>query len=109
MSTTTVASNLGQTANYLDYISVLFVRCFIFIIIPFGTVGHILSIYVFTRSNLRSNPCSRYFLAASIVGMIHTCYTLPIRLVQSSYVEKDPGAYSIVFCKFAWFTNFSLR
>jgi len=72
MSTTTVASNLGQTANYLDYISVL-------------------------------------FLAASIVGMIHTCYTLPIRLVQSSYVEKDPGAYSIVFCKFAWFTNFSLR
>ena len=102
-------SDLAQAASYLEYASMMFMRCFGYTIIPLGTVGHLLNFYVFTRPTLRPNPCARYFLAASIVGMIHTCYTLPIRLVQSSYVEKDPGAYSIVFCKFAWFTNFSLR
>lgn len=75
----------------------------------YGTIGHLMSIYVFTRPTLRTNSCSMYFLAASIIGLINTCYVLPIRMVQSAFVDTDPGAYSTIFCKIAWYFNNSLR
>jgi hypothetical protein len=65
---------------------------------PLGTVGHLMSIYVFTRPALRINPCSRYFLAATIIGLLNTFYTLPLRMIQSAFVNTDPGAYSDIFC-----------
>jgi len=102
-------SDLAQAASYLEYASMMFMRCFGYTIIPLGTVGHLLNFYVFTRPTLRPNPCARYFLAASIFSMLNTCVALPIRLVQSGYVNTDPGAYSLLFCKLSWFIIFSLR
>jgi hypothetical protein len=85
-------------ANNLNYIAMMFIRCFCYIFIPLGTVGHLMSIYVFTRPALRINPCSRYFLAATIIGLLNTFYTLPMRMIQSAFVNTDPGAYSDIFC-----------
>ncbi|CAF1306172.1 unnamed protein product [Adineta steineri] len=108
MSSSAVSSLLLE-ANNLNYIAMMFIRCYCYIVIPPGTVGHLLSIYVFTRRSLLSNPCSRYFLAASIIGLLHTCYVLPMRMIQSAFVDTDPGAHSVVFCKITWLLLNSLR
>jgi hypothetical protein len=108
MSSPTVPS-IVLAANNLNYIAMMFIRCFCYIFIPLGTIGHLMSIYVFTRPALRINPCSRYFLAATIVGLLNTCYTLPMRMIQSAFINTDPGAYSDIFCKLVWFSLNSLR
>ncbi|UJR14363.1 hypothetical protein I4U23_001359 [Adineta vaga] len=101
--------NLILEANNLNYMAMMFIRCYCFIVIPIGTIGHLLNIYAFTRPSLRSNSCSRYFLAASIIGIMHTLYALPMRMIQSAFVDTDPGAYSVVFCKITWLCLNSLR
>ncbi|CAF1068659.1 unnamed protein product [Adineta steineri] len=100
---------MSSAANNLNYIAMMYNRCFCYIVTPLGIVGHLLNIYVFTRPSLVSNPCSRYFLAAAIVGIMNTCYTVPIRMIQTGYVNADPGAYSIVFCKIGWLFLYALR
>ena len=107
MSTT--VPSIVLAANNLNYIAMMFIRCYSFVIIPIGIVGHLMSIYVFTRRTLRMNPCSRYFLAVTIIGLVNTCYNIPTRMIQSGFVDTDPGAYSLVFCKIAWFLLYSIR
>jgi ABC-type Mn2+/Zn2+ transport system permease subunit len=102
-------TQLQSEANNLNYIAMMFVRCYCYLAMPFGVVGHLLNIYVFARPSLRSNPCTRYFLAATAIGMITTLYTLPMRMVQSGYIDTDPGAYSTVFCKMTWLVQYSIR
>jgi hypothetical protein len=108
MSSSTVSS-LVLEANNLNYITMMFIRCYCYIAIPLGIVGHSISIYVFTRRTLRIVPCGRYFLAASIIRLLQTCYSLPMRMIQSAFVDTDPGAHSVIFCKTAWFSLYSLR
>ena len=102
-------SSLQLEANNLNYIGMMFIRCYAFVVIPLGIVGHSMSIYVFTRPELRINPCSMYFLAATIFGLLNTCYTVPMRIVQSGFVDTDPGAHSVIFCKITWLIQYSLR
>ncbi|CAF3852293.1 unnamed protein product [Adineta steineri] len=108
MSSLSIA-NLQLAADNLNFIAMIFIRCYCYIVIPLGTAGHLMSIYVFTRPTLRSNPCSMYFLAATIVGLVNTCYTLPMRMIQSAFADTDPGAHSSLFCKIIWFTLYSIR
>ena len=96
-------------ANRVNYIAMMFIRCYCYLSMPIGGVGHLLSLYVLARPSLRSNPCTRYFLAATAIGIITTLYTLPMRLVQSGFVGTDPGANSVVFCKLTWFIQYSIR
>lgn len=102
-------NHLQSEANNLNYIAMMFIRCYCCLAMAFGLVGHLLNIYVFTRPSLRSNPCTRYFLAATAIGMITTLYTLPIRLIQSGFIDTDPGSYSMVFCKMTWLVQYSIR
>ena len=102
-------THLQSEANNLNYIAMMFVRCYCYLAMPFGVVGHLLNIYVFTCPSLRSNPCTRYFLAATAIGMITTLYTLPMRLIQSGFIDTDPGSYSTVFCKITWLVQYSIR
>jgi hypothetical protein len=108
MSSPTIPS-LQLEANNLNYIAMMFIRYYCYVVIPLGTVGHLLSIYVFTRPSLQSNSCSMYFLAATIFGLLHTCYVLPMRMIQSGFIDTDPGAYSVVFCKITWLLLNSIR
>jgi hypothetical protein len=102
-------SNLVLEAHNLNYIAMMFIRCFCYAVIPLGIIGHLLNVYVLTRPSLISSPCSRYFLAASIVGLINTVYSLPMRMIQSGYTNTDPGAHSVVFCKITWLLLNSIR
>ena len=102
-------SSLELEADNLNYIAMMFVRCYAFVVVPLGIVGDSMSIYVFTSAELRTNPCSMYFLAATIIGLLNTCYTVPMRMIQSGFVDTDPGEQSVIFCKITWFIQYSLR
>ncbi len=108
MSSPTVSS-LELEANNLNYIAMMYTQCYCYVVMPLGIVGHLMSIYVFTRPKLRINPCSKYFLAATIIGLLDTVYTLPMRMIQSGFVNTDPGAYSVNFCKITWLFSYSIR
>jgi hypothetical protein len=100
---------LQSEANEFTYIGMMFIRCYTYLVIPFGVVGHLLSFYVFTRPSLRANPCVMYFLAATVFGFLSVCFNLPIRVVQAGYIGMDPSAHSIVSCKVVYFIIATIR
>ncbi|CAF4160203.1 unnamed protein product [Adineta steineri] len=57
--------------NALHYGNIIFYQFWSYLLVCLGTVGHSLNIYVFTRPILRSNPCTRYFLATAIAERTH--------------------------------------
>ncbi|UJR17255.1 hypothetical protein I4U23_004150 [Adineta vaga] len=56
--------------NAIEYANQIFFRFWSFFILIPRIIGHSCSIYVFTRRTLHSNPCVRYFLAATISGLL---------------------------------------
>jgi len=92
----------------INSITVMFVRVFSYSLICLGTVGHSLSIYVFTRPTLRLNPCSRYFLASTLTGIFVTYVNVPLRLLQNVY-SYDLFALSSTSCKILTFVVFWAR
>jgi len=86
----------------------IFLRVSSYLLICLGTVGHSLSIYVFTRPTLRLNPCVRYFLASTINGFFVTYVNVPMRLIQNAY-NYDMFAVSSASCKILTFVLFWAR
>ncbi|CAF1309064.1 unnamed protein product [Adineta steineri] len=84
------------------YSKIMFTKCWSFLLICLGIIGHALSIYVFTRPKLWANPCTRYFLASTICGAFVACVNTPLRLLQSGY-NIDLFGYSNVTCKLLTF------
>ncbi|CAF4104502.1 unnamed protein product [Adineta steineri] len=84
--------------NALNYANEIFYLFWAFVLIALGTIGHSLSIYVFTRPILRSNPCACYFLSATIIGLFVTYVNTPLRLLQYIY-NYDVFKYSTASCK----------
>ena len=80
----------------------IFYQSWSYLLICLGTIGHSLSVYVFTRPTLRSNPCVRYFFAATISGLVVTWINLPLRLSQTMY-NRDAFGYSTASCKILTF------
>jgi hypothetical protein len=86
----------------------IFLKVSSYLLICLGTVGHSLSIYVFTRPTLRLNPCARYFLASTINGFFVTYVNVPMRLIQNAY-NYDFFAFSSASCKILTFVLFWAR
>lgn len=78
---------------------VLSIKIFSFTFIFFGMIGHILNIYILTRPKFRHDPCTRYFLASTLSGLVVVCITFPLRLLQISY-NIDVFIYSTALCRF---------
>ncbi|CAF1367154.1 unnamed protein product [Adineta steineri] len=97
-SVVNITSTNLDAISALKYSQNLFIQVWCFTMFSFGTVGHILSIYVFTRRSLYSNPCAKYFLASAIAGLIVVYTLVPLRLLQ--YVYKiDAFASSDAMCR----------
>ena len=74
----------------------------------FGTFGNIMNIIIFTRRDLRDNPCSLYFLAASINNWYFIDISLFTRYLASVW-NWDPSATIDVLCRLrTWFTYSTL-
>jgi hypothetical protein len=64
----------------------------------FGIIGCLLNITIFLKKSLRSNACSVYMLAISIVNLIEIPYTIG-RSTNIPYLPSDSRQVSSVFCK----------
>ncbi|UJR07062.1 hypothetical protein I4U23_011350 [Adineta vaga] len=84
--------------NKMVETQIIFVQVWGYSMIGFGLIGHILSICILTRSKLRSNPCSYYFLASTISGLCVVCINNSVRIIQYSY-HIDLTTYSNISCK----------
>ena len=101
-------SSLAQISA-LNYANSVFYQIWSYLLIVFGTIGHILNIYVFTRPSLRSNPCTRYFLAATISGIFCIYINTLFRFLQTLYPSSNPFGYSSASCKILTFIVFCSR
>ncbi|CAF1234395.1 unnamed protein product [Adineta steineri] len=102
--TNTTSSNV-DAINALQHSKILFIKVWCFTMISCGFVGHTLSIYVFTRRSLYSNPCARYFLASAMIGMAVVVISVPLRLLQAGY-NIDAFVSSAAICGIlTWFLN----
>ncbi|CAF1148184.1 unnamed protein product [Adineta steineri] len=102
--TNTTSANL-DAINALKYSKILFLQVWCLATFSLGIVGHILSIYVFTRRSLYSNSCSQYFLASAIAGLFVVCILVPLRLLQYVY-NIDAFVSSDAMCKIlTWLLN----
>ncbi|CAF0734527.1 unnamed protein product [Adineta steineri] len=94
LSNTTLAE-----INALNYDNRIFFQFWSYSLLCLGIIGHSLNIYVFTRPILRSNPCTHYFLAATITSGFMTIFNFPLRLIQYMYPAYNPFGYSTASCK----------
>ncbi|CAF1446087.1 unnamed protein product [Adineta steineri] len=85
--------------NALNYGNSIFYQIWTYLLLCLGTIGHSLNIYVFTRPTLRSNPCTRYFLAATITGIYIILTSCLWRYLQITYPAYNPFGYSTASCK----------
>ncbi len=75
------------------------------ILMIIGTVSNILSLIVFTKKNLRKNPCAIYFTAVNLNNLL-LIYTSILFLTLSEGYDIDPGSYNLIFCRFQFYTMF---
>ena len=73
-----------------------------------GTIGNIFNIIIFTRRELRNNPCSLYFL----IGSINNCFVLDFSLLSRYLADTwklDLATINNLACKMRnFFTQSSL-
>jgi hypothetical protein len=101
-------SDFNAAVDAVKWTVVMFFRCWNPIMFGLGIVGHSLSIFVFTRPALRSNPCGRYFLASSISGFCVVVSILPLRYLQYGY-NINTFTTSVVTCKVLSYYSSNIR
>ena len=72
------------------------------ILMIIGIVGCILNLLVFTKKNLRKNPCSIYLIAFNVASLIKICVTVLTATLQNGY-QVDPSLYNLSFCHFRYY------
>ncbi|UJR18045.1 hypothetical protein I4U23_004946 [Adineta vaga] len=103
-------SNVSRAEiNSLINANLIFYQLWSYSLILLGTVGNALNVYVFTRPPLRSNPCTRYFLAATISGIFCIYVNILFRLLQNIYPNYNPFGYSTLSCKILSFIVYCSR
>ncbi|CAF0957553.1 unnamed protein product [Adineta steineri] len=72
-----------------------------------GTISCVLSLIVFTKKNLRKNPCAIYLIAYNISNLLQIYTTMLLAILSIGY-NIDPSLYSLSFCHFRYYTKFLL-
>lgn len=73
-----------------------------------SVVGNLLNFYILTRRNLRSNPCSLYFLASTACSCIIVWIIYPLRFLQVCY-NIDVTLYGSCLCSMVNYVNNTTR
>ncbi|CAF4176893.1 unnamed protein product, partial [Adineta steineri] len=96
-ATTAIITNLAFITAQLN-------RSLALIILIFGTIGNLINILVFSRRSLRKQPCSIYFLGASIASLFALYSGLLSRLL-SGY-NLDISIYNDSISNLRFFTAY---
>ena len=69
------------------------------ILISGGSVSCILSLIVFTKKNLRKNPCSIYLVAHNVANLI-LIYSSILSVSLALRYGFAPGTYILAYCRY---------
>ncbi|CAF3823536.1 unnamed protein product [Adineta steineri] len=72
------------------------------ILMILGTISCILSLIVFTKKNLRKNPCAIHLVAYNIGNLLQIYTTMLLAILSNGY-NIDPTLYSLSFCHFHYY------
>jgi hypothetical protein len=72
--------------------------------VSLGTVSCILSLAVFNKKKLRSNPCAIYLIAYHIASLL-LIYTTVLPQALAKGYNVDPTSYNLAFCRFRFYTT----
>lgn len=75
------------------------------ILIVSGTISCVLSLLVFTKKNLRKNPCSIYLVAFNISSLALIFTSILSSTLATGY-DIDPSSYDLVLCRFRFYMMF---
>ncbi|CAF1148222.1 unnamed protein product [Rotaria sordida] len=91
--------------NSATSIIVLVLLCIAFAI---GSIGLIFNVIVFTRPNLRREPCSLYFLSSTFFNLFFVFVIIPVRILSNSF-NISMSNYNAELCKIEIFAFYSVR
>jgi hypothetical protein len=74
------------------------------ILISIGTVSCLLSLLIFTKNNLRKNPCSIYLVAYNATNLVYI-YTSLLATTLSTGYHIDLSLYHMVICKLSIYNS----
>ena len=77
------------------------------ILICIGSISCILNIIIFTKKNLRKNPCSLYLLAFNVTNFL-IIYVSILPATLSYGYNITPTAYNLGYCRFSLYMSFLL-
>ncbi|CAF1048280.1 unnamed protein product [Adineta steineri] len=69
------------------------------VLIGFGTISCILSLFIFTKKNLRKNPCAIYMIVFHSSSCAYICTSL-VSVTLSSGYSINPTSYNLIYCRF---------
>ena len=76
------------------------------ILLGLGTVSCVLSLAVFSKRNLRKNPCSIYmYLIAYHIASLLLIYTTVLPQTLTKGYNIDPTLYNLAFCRIRFYTT----
>ena len=70
-----------------------------------GAASCTLNLLVFTKKNLRKNPCSIYLVAFNISSLLLIFTSILFSTLSIGY-DIDPSSYNLIFCRFRFYTMF---
>ena len=72
------------------------------ILMSVGTISCILCLIVFTKKELRKNPCSVYLVAYNTSNLL-LIYTSMLISILANGFGIDPSVYNLSFCHFRFY------
>jgi growth hormone secretagogue receptor len=101
-------SSTDVTINQLNQAAVVIFIALSIINFALGSVGLILNILVFTRSTLRREPCSFYFLSVTCYDLFVVFLIMPVRILSNVYNINEAN-YNLGLCKVESFAFYVTR
>ncbi|CAF0828792.1 unnamed protein product [Adineta steineri] len=98
-------------SSEMDYIkSLVSAQTYLFqfggaFLICIGSIGCIFNLIIFSKKNLRKNPCSVYFIAYNIVNLFQICVSISQTMLEYGY-SISTSTWSNSFCRFMYFSGY---
>lgn len=89
-------------------IPLVFYRYILWFVVFGGCLGHLISLFVFTRTCFRSHSTSLHFLALTLADGIFVGIFIPLRILRDGF-DIDAISLSLVFCKLSFFIEDCIR
>jgi len=101
-------SSIDVTINQLNQAAATIFVVVLIINFALGAVGLILNVLVFSRSALRREPCSLYFLSSTCYDLFVIFLITPVRILSNAY-NINGALYNLSICKIESFTFYVTR